>query len=561
MIQDKANSRQNKNNFLVQGSILAAASIISRIIGLIYRIPMTSIIGDVGNNYYGCAFAIYNIILIISSFSLPQAVSKTVSAQVAKGRFSSAFQVFKAAMLFAVISGLAAALVVYFGAEFFTGTLMRTPHSVFALKVLSPVLLVVAVLGVLRGFFQGLGTMMPSAVSQIIEQIVNAIVSVWAAYVLFGYGKRVGAVLGDAEHYAAAYGAAGGTLGTGVGAVAGLLFALLVLAIYMAVYKRKTKNAKKPKTAPFFSTFWMLLVTIIPVLLSTTIYNISGIIDQGIFKNVAVLQGYREREIDVWWGVFSGKYQLLINIPIAIASAMAASSVPTLTKSFVEKNMDQVREQIHAAIRFVMVIAFPCTVGLAVLAKPIMLLLFPSTADTADMAASFMTAGAPAVVFFALSTLSNGLLQGIDRLKIPVKNAFISLLLHIILLVVLMMSFRLNIYAVVYSNIFFAFLVCVLNARAIRVHSGYRQEVKKTFLIPAACSVLMGAVTWLVNRGIYSLCKINAVAVLTAVFVAMLVYFVAMLLLKGLTEEDLYSFPKGTAIIAAAKKLHLLHKS
>lgn len=558
MIQDKANSRQNKTNFLVQGSILAAASIISRIIGLIYRIPMTSIIGDVGNNYYGCAFAIYNIILIISSFSLPQAVSKTVSAQVAKGRFSSAYQVFKAAMLFAVISGLAASLVVYFGAEFFTGTLMRTPHSVYALKVLSPVLLVVAVLGVLRGFFQGLGTMMPSAVSQIIEQIVNAIVSVWAAYVLFGYGSTIGAVLGDAEHYAAAYGAAGGTLGTGAGAVAGLLFAVFVFAIYMAAYRRKTKGAKKPKTAPFFSTFWMLLVTIIPVLLSTTIYNISGIIDQGIFKNVAILQGYKEHEIDVWYGVFSGKYQLLINIPIAIASAMAASSVPTLTKSFVEKNMDQVREQIHAAIRFVMVIAFPCTAGLAVLAKPIMLLLFPSTAGTADMAASFMTAGALAVVFFALSTLSNGLLQGIDRLKIPVKNAFISLLLHVILLVVLMMSFRLNIYAVVYSNMFFAFLMCVLNARAIRVYSGYRQEIKKTFLIPAVCSVLMGAVTWLVNSGLYSLCEINAVAVLTAIFVAMIVYFVAMLLLKGLTEEDLRSFPKGTTLIAVAKKLHLL---
>lgn len=558
MIQDKANSRQNKTNFLVQGSILAAASIISRIIGLIYRIPMTSIIGDVGNNYYGCAFAIYNIILIISSFSLPQAVSKTVSAQVAKGRFSSAYQVFKAAMLFAVISGLAASLVVYFGAEFFTGTLMRTPHSVYALKVLSPVLLVVAVLGVLRGFFQGLGTMMPSAVSQIIEQIVNAIISVWAAYVLFGYGSTIGAVLGDAEHYAAAYGAAGGTLGTGAGAVAGLLFAVFVFAIYMAVYRRKTKGAKKPKSVPFFSTFWMLLVTIIPVLLSTTIYNISGIIDQGIFKNVAILQGYKEHEIDVWYGVFSGKYQLLINIPIAIASAMAASSVPTLTKSFVEKNMDQVREQIHAAIRFVMVIAFPCTAGLAVLAKPIMLLLFPSTAGTADMAASFMTAGALAVVFFALSTLSNGLLQGIDRLKVPVKNAFISLLLHVILLVVLMMSFRLNIYAVVYSNMFFAFLMCVLNARAIRVYSGYRQEIKKTFLIPAVCSVLMGVVTWLVNYGLYSLCEINAVAVLTAIFVAMIVYFVAMLLLKGLTEEDLRSFPKGTTLIAVAKKLHLL---
>ncbi|MCD7708395.1 MAG: oligosaccharide flippase family protein, partial [Clostridiales bacterium] len=130
-----------RTNFLVQGSILAVASIVSRIIGLIYRIPMTGIIGDVGNNYYGCAYDVYNIVLIISSNSLPQAVSKTVSAQVAKGKYRSAFQAFKGAMLFAVISGAAAALIVFFGAGFFTGTLLKTPYSVFALRVLAPVLM------------------------------------------------------------------------------------------------------------------------------------------------------------------------------------------------------------------------------------------------------------------------------------------------------------------------------------------------------------------------------------------------------------------------------------
>ena len=311
-------SKQNGTNFLVQGSILAIASIISRIIGLIYRIPMTEIIGDVGNNYYGCAFDVYNIVLTISSFSLPQAVSKTVSAQVAKGHYKNAYQVFKGAMLFGLGSGLIAALVVYFGAGFFTGTLLKTPYSVFALKVLAPVLVVVAVLGVLRGFFQGLGTMMPSAISQIIEQIANAIASVWAAYVLFGYGTRIGAVLGDSEHYGPAYGAAGGTLGTATGAVFGLLFMIFVYTVYMRVFKKRMRRERGANVSPFWYTFKLLIITIIPVLLSTTIYNISGIIDQGIFKNVALLQGYTEHEIDVWWGVFSGKYKLLINLYLSL---------------------------------------------------------------------------------------------------------------------------------------------------------------------------------------------------------------------------------------------------
>ena len=307
-------SKKNGANFLVQGSILAAASIISRIIGLVYRLPMTNIIGDTGNNYYSCAFEIYNIMLIISSYSLPLAVSKLVSARIAKGQRKQAYQVLKGSLLFALISGAIVALIVFFGAEFFT-ELLKTPLSVFALKILAPVLVVVAVLGVLRGFFQGVGSMMPSAVSQIIEQIVNAIVSVWAAYVLFQYGSKIGAVLGDPDSYAAAYGAAGGTLGTNLGAVAGLGFMILVYLAYMTVFKKKMKRERGVKVDSFAYTMKMLVITIIPVLLSTTIYNVSGIIDQGLFKNIATTQGYSSNEIDVWWGVFSGKYKVLINVP------------------------------------------------------------------------------------------------------------------------------------------------------------------------------------------------------------------------------------------------------
>ncbi len=553
-----SHTKKNGTNFLVQGSILAIASIISRIIGLVYRIPMTDIIGDVGNNYYGCAFDIYNVMLIISSYSLPLAVSKLVSARVAKGQKKMAYQILKGALIFAVTAGTIVALIVFFGAEFFTATLLKTPNSIYALRILAPALIVVAILGVIRGFFQGLGTMMPSAVSQIIEQIVNAIISVWAAYVLFGYGRRLGAVLGNPESYAAAYGAAGGTLGTNLGAVAGLVFVLFVFVLYMQVFRRQMKRERNSEVEPFFYTMKILIITIIPVLLSTTIYNISGIIDQGIFKNIALLQGYTENEIDVWWGVFSGKYKLMTNVPISIASAMAASAVPTLTSSFGKKDMQGVRDQIHAATHFVMVIAFPCTVGLAVLATPIFTLLFPGTISTVGIASKMMYLGAIAVVFYSMSTLSNGLLQGINRLKVPVVNAMIALVSHVILLILLMMFFRLNIYAVVIANTFFALLMCVLNARSLAKYSGYKQEYIKTFVIPAICSVIMGFITFLVYQGLFALCKKNAVALFIAIIIAVVVYAVLMLLFKGLTEEELKRFPKGNLLISIAKKTHLL---
>lgn len=550
-------SSKKSTNFLVQGSILAMASIISRIIGLLYRLPMTEIIGDTGNNYYSCAFEIYNIMLIISSYSIPLAVSKLVSARMAKGEKKQAYQVFKGSLLFAVIAGAIVSLIVYLGAEFFT-SMLQTPLSVFALKILAPVLLIVAILGVLRGFFQGLGTMMPSAISQIIEQIVNAIVSIWAAYVLYQYGTKIGAVLGDPEHYAAAYGAAGGTLGTNIGAISALLFMIFVFIIYMKVFKKQVARDRHKEVDSFAYTMKILIITIIPVLLSTTIYNISGIIDQGLFKNIAALQGYSSDEIDVWWGVFSGKYKVLINVPISIASAMAASSVPSLSASFSEGDTKGVNEQINAAIRFITVIAMPCCVGLAVLAKPTFMLLFPGTTASLDIATTMMWVGAVAVVFYSLSTLTNGLLQGVDLLKVPVKNAGIALVAHLILLIILMLFFRLNIYAVVIANAFFAFLVCVLNSMELQRAVGYKQEIQKTFIIPAICSGIMGVITLIVYKILFAITNTNAISLVIAIIVAVIVYAVTLLLFKGLTEEEIRKFPKGHLLVKIAKKCHLL---
>lgn len=550
-------SSRKDSNFLVQGSILAAASIVSRIIGLLYRLPMTDIIGDTGNNYYSCAFEIYNIMLIISSYSLPLAVSKLVSARMAKRERTAAYQILKGALLFAVIAGAAVALIVYFGAEFFT-SMLQTPLSVFALKILAPVLIVVAILGVLRGFFQGLGNMMPSAISQVIEQIVNAIVSIWAAYVLFQYGSKVGQVLGDPERYGAAYGAAGGTLGTNLGAVSALLFMLFVFYAYMRVFKRKMRRERNVQVDSFGYIMKILIITIIPVLLSSTIYNISGIIDQGLFKNIAVMQGRSIEQIDVWWGVYSGKYKVLINVPISIASAMAASSVPSLSASYTAGDKEAVNSQINAAIRFIIVIATPCCVGLAVLAKPIFTLLFPGTISSLDSATTMMWVGAIAVVFYSLSTLTNGLLQGIDQLKIPVKNAAIALVAHIVLLVGLMLFLRMDIYAVVIANAFFAFLVCVLNAIALQRHAGYKQEFKKTFIIPAISSAGMGVITYGAYMMFYYLTKSNLISIILSIVIAAIVYFVALLVFKGLTEAEIRKLPKGHLLVQVAKSLKLL---
>lgn len=554
MRNNRTGRQSNNSSFLVQGSILAIASIVSRIIGLLYRSPLTAIIGDLGNDYYSTAFEIYSLLLLISSMSLPLAVSKMVSARVSQGRVRDAYRVFKAALGFAVCSGLAAALVVFFFADYFAAFL-KTPFCVFALRVLAPTLFIVAVLGVIRGFFQGLGTMMPSAVSQIVEQIINAVVSVGAAYYLFRYGAKIGAVLGDPEEYSAAYGAAGGTLGTGAGALAGLLFVLFVYVVYKRVLKRKLRRDRGSSKESYRTILWVLICTVVPVLLSTTLYNLSAIVDQAIFKNVANLQGYTAGEIHTFWGVFGGKYRVLVNVPISIASAVVSASVPAITASFANKDMQGVRGKTGNAIHYSMVISFPCAVGLGVLASPVMQLLFN---DSTPLAAHMLQIGVVSVVFYSLSTLSNGILQGINRMKVPVFNATVSLALQAGLLVALMYVADLNIFAVIWANTFFALLMCLLNGYGIYRYLGFKQEVKKTFLIPALSAAVMGVAVYVIYMVLQMLLHINAVSAILSIIAGAGVYFVVMLALKGLNEEDLLSFPGGRKLISLGRKLRLL---
>ena len=208
---------------MIQGAILAAAAVIVKIIGALYRIPLTNIIGDEGNGFLGYAYEIYAMALMLSSFSLPIAVSKLVSTKMAMHQPRNAFRIFKCAMMFAVSVGAVVALAIFLGADMISRHLMESPLSVYTLKVLAPALFIVAVLGVMRGYFQGMGTMVPTAISQVLEQIINATVNIVGASIMIKVGMAA-AKKQDNPLLEPAYGAAGGTAGTATGALVALLF-------------------------------------------------------------------------------------------------------------------------------------------------------------------------------------------------------------------------------------------------------------------------------------------------------------------------------------------------
>ena len=555
----KAGSRPEKtggeSNFVVQGSILAIASIVVRIIGIAYRIPMINIIGDEGMGYYGTAFNVYNIALLLSSYSLPLAVSKMVSVRLARKQYRNSVRILRAALVYATVVGALAAAVIWFGADFFAREVFFMPYAAFALKTLAPTVWIMAYLGVFRGYYQGQGTMVPTALSQVFEQIVNAIVSVAAGSWLFNQAIKVEILKGESgSGYSNSWGAAGGTIGTGAGAFTALVFLLLLFAAYQRTIRKKVRRDRSGSLESYGTITKILFFTVVPVVVSSAIYNVNSVLDNGLlaynFKSLGM-----EEEFISQWGVYTGKYHLLINVPMAVSNALSSSLIPSVSRAVATGDRRMVKKKVAAAIRFSLLIAIPSAVGLTVLAGPLNNLLF--SGDN-DLAVQMTLYGSIAVVFYSVSTVTNAILQGIDRMRLPIVHALTALVLHLAAMEVMVLVFHMGIFSMVFANILFAVIMCFLNHRSIRKILGYRQEVKKTILLPAAASAVMGAAAVGVYKLIHLGIQSNAVCTLGAVAAAVAVYGVLLVKLGCLDEVELHQMPGGTRLLQVFRKLRLM---
>ena len=529
--------RTKKDDYIVQGSILAAAAVLTKIIGVVYRIPLTNILGDEGNGFYGYAYQVYAIALMISSFSLPTAVSKLVSIRLAKRQRRNAFRVFICSLAFAIGVGLFISLTIFLGAGLISTHLMKSPLSVYALRVLAPGLLIVAVMAVIRGYFQGMGTMLPTAISQIIEQVFNAVISIVGASVLFGIGTKAGEKSGE-ELLGPAYGAAGSTLGTVIGSLSGLLFLLFVIFLYKNVIRKQLKRDRTQNVESYSFLLKALLLTAIPVVFSTAVYNINQIIEYMALQ-----------------GIYTGKYDTLINVPMAIANALGTSLVPSLTAVVTAGTKKQVHNKINQTLRLTMVIAIPSCIGYFVLASPIMVLLYN---DSSATPARLLMAGAIVVVLYGLSSVTNSILHGLNYMTSPAKNAAAALGIHLVAFVLMMTVFKMNVYALVGGNIVFALAMSILNLLKIRKVSGFKIDFVSTFGKPFAAAAVMGIVTFGVFRLFDTLIGGRVIPVCISLIVAILVYAVVMLKIGTLSEDDILDLPMGGRILRISKKFHLL---
>lgn len=541
--------RDAGSDIIRQGSILAIASIVVRIIGLFYRIPMANIIGEEAMGIYSAAFEIYNIILILSSFSLPLAVSKLITERMIRHQFRNGYRVFVRAFIFALVVGAVAGGFLFFSAQWLEQAFFDQYQGIaISLRILAPTIFLVAVLGVFRGFFQGINTMVPTAVSQVIEQIVNAAISIVAAAGLI----RVYAE----SDYVNAWGAAGGTLGTCIGALLALLFCVFVYVLYFPKFRRQIKADITPTQEAGKDIYRMILVTVMPIILSQTVYQISGVIDITMLNDALRGSGTAAAEVSILQGNYSTLYRLLISVPIAISSSFAGAVIPNIVMAHNGNSRQMLHSRIKSTIQFNMNIAIPSTVALMVLGRPILQILFPSY-DLA-LGEKLLLAGSTAIIFYAHSTITSSVLQSISKMKIPVIHSALALVVHIIVVWAGLEIFNLGVFALVAGNIIFPLIVMVLNSIALRRAVGYRDDGRRVFVLPLISAAVMGIVCLLLYRLLMVLTGRNMIAVMACIITGVVVYFALMLRSGGITGDELLEFPGGRTLHRIAVRSRLL---
>lgn len=536
----KKTNKDKKGSFIMQASVLAAASLIVRFIGFLYRLPLTELIGDRGNAIYSAGYYIYTFLLILSSAGLPAAISRLVSTRIAKGEYRNAEKIFRVSMIFAGAAGAIGMLVLFFFAEPIA-KFVDSPNSVYCLQTLAPTLLIVGVMSVYRGYLQGMNIMTPTAVSQIFEQVFNAVFSVYLAWVLVKQSIPLGA--------------AGGTAGTGIGALAGLI---VVMIFYNRMKPEIRHNMRIEEKGIYQETtgeaFKKLVVTAFPIIAGTAVFSMTNLIDMKmVMSGLMSSSAFTEAEAEVLYGQLSGKYVTLTTFPVSISSAMATAAIPNIAMAVTVGNKKEVKRKINTALKLAMIISIPAAVGIGVLGDQILSMLFPSYPEGGVL----LKVGAISIAFLSFCQIVTGVLQGIGKIQVPVIGALLGAVVKIALNWILIRIPSINVVGAVISTDVCYLVASIFNVIMLMRYTKTRVNFSGVLIKPTIGSIIMG-IGCVIGYKVISLVFGNTISTLLTIIVAVIIYLLVMIFIRGITEEDLLSIPKGRILVRVFKKIGLL---
>lgn len=529
----------SKENFIKGAAILSIAGLLVKILGAIYRIPLTNLIGTEGMGLYQPAYNIYNLLLVVSLSGFPTAIAKMVSERRALGNYEGAYQVYKISSWGLFLIGLISSVFVLIFARDLV-TFIGFPGSYYSMLALVPALFAVPLLSAYRGFFQGMQNMTPIALSQIIEQLFRVAVGLYLAYALVDKGLEEAA--------------AGATFGASAGGLAALLLIYIMFLLNKRNTKKEIASSKNNKIEPSGYIVKNLLYIAIPITIGASIAPLMGNMDSFIVSNRLASIGYTVEEYTDMFGELSGTAQTLINFPQVFSTAVAMSLVPAITDAFTKKQKIALNATANAGVKMSLIIGLPSGIGLFMLAEPIIALLYPSIGPAKHASSgALLEILAIGVIFLTLVQAFTAILQSINKQYHPVKNLALGLVIKVVLSYILIGIPSINIKGAAISTTVAYFFVGLLNLFDIN-RTKIKINIIKVSSRTLLSSAIMALAVWVSFAFIKSATGSQNLAVLGSIGLAGGVYVICLFVTGAITEEDLELIPKGEKLRKFVRK-------
>lgn len=585
-----------KQNVLNGAMVLVIATALVKVIGAVYKIPLTSIIGSLGRGYFASAYNIYTPIYAISMAGLPVAVSTIVSRNAALGKYRDVKQVLKITFPLFLGLGLVGTAVLMLAAQPYVNS-VHSPLAIFSVIAIAPSILFCCIMSTYRGYYEGLSNMYPTAISQVIESLGKLVFGLVFSYAMLDYANEQIALTGSVFGYTVeteadgaivyALAAAGAIFGVTLGTVFGAIYTILRHRIRKdGISKEMLINS--PLASPRKTTLKEIIAIAVPTAASSLVLNITNFIDT--FMIQSRLERVVANNYDTIMGIYGdsvsaaniakenihtflyGAYDTTLdfrNLVPTIMMTLGVSAIPVISAAVAKKDFKSVNVTVNTVFRMTMLVALPAGAGFFALSEPIMNLLYKGTENEAGIAVAAPVLGLYGLMM-AILTLSSPLtniLQAIGRADVPAKALALGCVFKIGLNYILIGIPELNVKGAVFGTAFFYLLCIVYNYSVLRKETGVRIDLKTVIVKPFIAAVLCGASAYV---SYMLLCRVltfgdmsgrlngQSLSCIISIGVAVVVYGITVLLTKTLVKNDILMLPKGEKIAKILEKYKLI---
>ena len=511
--------------------MLAVTGIAARIIGAVFRVVLAAILGDEGIGLYQYAYPIYSTLLVISTAGIPVALSKIMAEKIALKDYREAERVFTIAFYLLALSGLLITLVMLFGARFISVVLIKDIKAVYPLMAISPAIFFVTVMASLRGFFQGQQNMVPTAGSQLLEQLVRVGFSITLVFLLIPAGLE--------------YAAAGATSGAAAGGLAGLLLLAVLYLKNRNNLKELGLRQKVHQPAGVGQIIRRIFSLAIPVTVGGLVIPLITMIDLAIVPRQLIAAGFELERARALYGQLTGMAGSVVYFPNVVALALSMSLVPAISEAYALQNKVQIQGRTAMAIKLTVLFSLPAAAGLYLLAEPITVLLFNNA--EAGYSLAYMSWS---VVPLCLYVATTGLIQGLGKPIVPALNMFYGGLVKTALAWHLTAIPALNVGGAALASVAGLLVAAALNLLYVKRKTSWIVNLRELLFLPLFSTLLMAVVVYFCFSGIMRLGSgfssqglLNALAVFISILVGFFIYGLALLFSGGLNRAELVMVP------------------